>query len=457
MSHAALQTPFSPPAPVAHVHPRGRWAFALFLLVNAALFLRPGDLTPSLESLPIYELLILSCLALAVPQLLAQLRPAALRQQPISALVVAMLLMVALSHLARGALDSAIAGIQLFGKVLLYFLLLMALVDSPRRLRTLLLWLLGCTLLAGALPIAQKHGLIDLPGLTPLLDRQTDPETGAAIRFERLRGVGIFADPNDLCQILDVGVVLCFYALSQQRRRWARGLWLLPVGLLLYGIMLTQSRGGFIGLLAGLGVLFLERWGWKKTLAAGILALPAMLLLFKGRQMELSVGSATGQERVQVWSDALLAFRQNPLFGVGQGNFGGNGALVAHNSFLQCYAELGFFGGTFFLGAFYLALRQLRDLRPHEHLIGHQTLRVMRPYLLAMLAAYAAAMMSLTRSYLVPTYLMLGLSGAFLACVAASSPLALPRFGGRMLRHLFLIGAACIAATFVFVRLAVRW
>ena len=41
--------------------------FVFFLLVNAVLFIRPAELVPSLEDLPVYELLIVTCLLLSLP------------------------------------------------------------------------------------------------------------------------------------------------------------------------------------------------------------------------------------------------------------------------------------------------------------------------------------------------------------------------------------------------------
>ena len=41
--------------------------FLLFLIVNAVLFLRPGELMPELESLQLYQIAILACLACSTP------------------------------------------------------------------------------------------------------------------------------------------------------------------------------------------------------------------------------------------------------------------------------------------------------------------------------------------------------------------------------------------------------
>ena len=46
--------------------------FALFLLVNAALFIRPSEIAPPLAAVPIYQILILLCLAVSSPKLIAQ-------------------------------------------------------------------------------------------------------------------------------------------------------------------------------------------------------------------------------------------------------------------------------------------------------------------------------------------------------------------------------------------------
>src|SRR5205823_3488992 len=93
--------------------------------------------------------------------------------------------------------------------------------------------------------------------------------------------------------------------------------------------------------------------------------LPALFALFAGRQTDLSAAGGTGQARIQLWSEGLALFREAPFFGVGQGSYAEHVDQVAHNSFVECYAELGFFGGTLFLGAFFCAVCVLRRLDSH--------------------------------------------------------------------------------------------
>ena len=48
----------------------------------------------------------------------------------------------------------------------------------------------------------------------------------------------------------------------------------------------------------------------------------------------------------------------HPLVGVGYGQFASvNGGMVAHNSFVQCFAEVGLIGYFFWIGAIYLSFR----------------------------------------------------------------------------------------------------
>src|SRR5687767_7736029 len=50
--------------------------FVLFLLVNAVLFIRPAEVFPSLQALPIYEVLILGALVTSLPVVIRQMMPA---------------------------------------------------------------------------------------------------------------------------------------------------------------------------------------------------------------------------------------------------------------------------------------------------------------------------------------------------------------------------------------------
>jgi O-antigen ligase len=434
---------------------RNRAGFVLFILVNAALFVRPADAIAALEGLPLYEGLILACLAVSLPALAASLRRPTTR--PITVMVLALLPAVMLSHLAHFALGEAIAkGIQ-FAKMLVYFLLLISVVNTAARLRMFLLSVGLFVATMSALAVLDYRGIIDLPGVSPVMDGDLDAASGQDVTFARLRGAGIFNDPNDFCQILGVGLVLGAYGLFYGGRTW-RPVWLGAVAIMGYAVTLTHSRGGFLGVLAGIGMLILTRFGLRRSVMVGLVALPAMLVVFGGRQTAISTSSQTGQERIQLWSDALEVFTANPVFGIGSGKFGeGETNLVAHNTFIHEFAELGFVGGTLFLGAYATALLSLHRLRRRESSIGDGQLAGMRPFVTAAVAAYAAGMMSLSRGYDVPTYMMLGMAAVYWRLVERDWGIRGPRIHGKGLVGVLGISLGFLMAAHVFVRWSVHW
>ena len=430
-----------------------RLAFRLFLLANAVLILRPMDIiVPTLKSLPIYDWLMVLTLLLAIGHVLSQLRLAALREQPITACIIGFCVAVFLSHASHMKFEAALdAGIE-FAKVVLYYMLIVALLDSSRRLATFTCFFMLCLAGLALLPLLQLHGFIHMADLEPLRDTAFDPRTGKNFTFLRLCGPGIFHDPNDFCHLLATSVPLCLYVLSRRRGglRWVPCAALL--GMVGYAIILTQSRGGFLALLVGIGTLLLCRYGWRRSMIVGAFLLPLLFVLFAGRQTDLSTSSDTGHARIVLWAQALSEFRDNPLFGVGQGKFGIDAGLVAHNSFLHSFAETGFFGGVMFLGVFVLSLRALMT-EPKGAAAADEQLVQLRPYLLAALSAYIAGMLSLSHSYAVLTYTLPGVAVAYQRLAA---PGAGPQWSGRLLTGLAALGVAFIVLIHLFVRVSIH-
>jgi hypothetical protein len=426
--------------------------FVLFLLVNAALFIRPGELFPDWADLPIYQTLIVCCALGAVPALGDQLRPSALRVQPITVCVLGMLVAIELSLLCQFKTWEA----KMFGydfvKVVLYYLLLVGLLTTPQRYRLFLLCLLGSIAVLTGLALLQYFEVIDLPALTVLQERAIDPETGDLVAVPRLRSTGMFNDPNDLCLILVVGIGIAGCRCEESQSWLSRFPWLVLAGVFVFALALTQSRGGLLGLLAGLMVFAWQRFGANKAIGAGMVLLPIMLVLFGGRQTNFDTDNGTGQDRIQLWSEALNLFRQAPVFGIGVGNYFEEVGLVVHNSFVHCYAELGFFGGTIFLGAYCIALGSLYRLRKSGEGVLDPSMARLQPYLMSIVTAQFVGMLSLSRCYVVSTYIALGLVAAYLNIVTARQGPVLPAFDRRLCARLGFASVVFLAATYAFVR-----
>src|SRR5262249_7782952 len=155
---------------------------------------------------------------------------------------------------------------------------------------------------------------------------------------------GIFSDPNDFTLALSLSVLVSLYAIGSLRGL-TRLLWLAPLLVSVYAIVLTKSRGGLLGVAAGVIVLLTTRYGWRKSLPP-VLVAPAGLLLVGGAQTRFNISDPddTGLGRLQLWSKGLVLFWESPLFGIGEGRYVVEEGFVAHNSFIHAYAELGFFG-----------------------------------------------------------------------------------------------------------------
>jgi O-antigen ligase len=234
-----------------------------------------------------------------------------------------------------------------------------------------------------------------------------------------------------------------------------------------YAIFLTRSRGGMLGLLAGLGVCTWARYGLQRSLLAGAVALPLVLLVFGGRQTTMSAEEGTGQTRIQLWSDWMAEFRGSPLFGQGivlpkEGEPakkrmpGEEFKHAAHNSYLQTYADIGFPAGCLFLGAYGLALLSVYRTGQGRHRIVEAGQEHQRPYVLAAVASYAVGMLTLSLSFVVPTYLMLALAVSYTGVTQCRPPQPPLRLDEQFLGRCFLLGVGYLAVMYVFIRLFVN-
>lgn len=402
-------------------------AFWLFLLLNGVLLLRPEELFPEIAGLRLYLIAIGLCLVTALPQLAETLQPHNLTKRPLTLCVLGVWAASILSQLARGQVGVALEFGAEFGKVMLYYLILVSVVTTPARFRTFLGVIVALVLVSAGLGLLQFHGMVNFTALTPL--ERKDGVADGEDPLLQLRSSGIFNDPNDLCLIL-VTASICALARSfTSANVLPRVLWLTPIGVFGYAVVLTQSRGGLLGLLVALVVWVWGRFGWRWTLPVVAVLGLGLPLVASGRQANLSLGRGdTAHERFALWQDGFVAMMRNPVTGIGAGEYADEMGLVAHNSFVHAYVELGLLGGSWFLGAFLLAAGALFRSRPEQPLLAQ-----LRPFVLAMLVGYAGGVFSISRDYVIPTYLVLGVADAFLAIAGPSQTVLKGAFWLRLL------------------------
>jgi hypothetical protein len=398
-------------------------AFALFLMTTATLFLRPAELFPLLVDLPIYEYLILLTLALAFQSFTGHFRHFMLVRQPVTLCVVGVLVAIAISHLQYVYLGGVLDSSTYFLKTVIYYGLLITTVNTPSRLRLFLLTVALCTSTMVALTVLDYHDILDFEFIQQLNDKAGYTDEGEIIFVKRIRGTGIFQDPNDMASVICAAGVLCTYFLTTSSLGKLRLMWLVPMAVLLIGLLDTKSCGGLLACGAAGLTLLSVRFGGRIAIACGLMA-ACLVPFLAGRQAEISLDEeGTGGERLMLWREGLEELKSAAiLFGTGQGSYADIAGLVAHNSFVHSYVELGLFGGTMFFGCFFFAGMQLYPMgRLHEPILNPELVR-MRPFICALLAGWCMSIFSLSRSYIVPTYMLIGTAVAYLNLVWIHTP-----------------------------------
>jgi hypothetical protein len=433
--------------------------FFLFLLVNATLFIRPAELIPATAGWPIYNVVIVIALIVAAPAIIKHLSDNGLTRSPTTTCALGVLAFVMVSHLARFDFWYARYNTLEFSKVIAYFLLLMATVTTTKRLFTLLATVVALTLFINVLAVIDYQGIVDVPTISAIMEGDYNELTGEAFQVARMRATGIFQDPNDLSMIIVASIAICAGGLFYKRLGGSRFLLAAPIGFLGYALTLTQSRGGLLALLAGCCMFLYSRFGMMRSALVGAAAVPVLLAGFSGRQVDFggAISGGTGHQRAEFWSNGLVVFKQNALFGVGQGMFQDhNERHVAHNSFVEAFVELGFFGGITFLGLFGIVGWSLWSMRGVRYQIDEAALRHFLPYMIALLAAYCVAMMSLSRTYVVPTYLVAGTAAAYERLARPGTSLPPVQMNGKLLAWLCVAGVGFIAFIYYYIKILYR-
>ena len=423
-------------------------AFLLFQLTTATLFLRPAELFEWLEDVPLYEGLILSTFALAITSLEPHFHRRAMYRQPITLCVVGMLVAIILSQLSHFYFGGAYDSSSEFLKTMLYYGLAITTVNSPRRLRWYLANLATSTGLMVALCLLDYWKIIDLEFIVHLEDLDGFDDEGNPLWFSRMRGTGIFKDPNDLAMIIVAGGCLCLYFLTDKGLGVWRFLWSAPIFVFAAAILETKSRGGLLAGAAAVMTMASLRYGTKVATVLAVLG-ACTLPIVAGRSANIEIGEgSTSEERIMMWREGFDAIKSPEiLFGIGHNSYADLAGLVAHNSFVHTYVELGVFGGTIFFGCFFLAAVQHYRMGRLPEPICHAELVRMRPYIAGLLAGWCMSMFSLSRCYVVPTFLVLALQAAYFNLVWIHTPSGRPLALWDRFLMARLVGAS--ACTFI--------
>jgi putative inorganic carbon (HCO3(-)) transporter len=247
-----------------------------------------------------------------------------------------------------------------------------------------------------------------------------------------------FGDSSGLAAHLVATLPLIGAMFFMVRRWWSRGLVLLTGALTINTIIMTRTRSAIVGVvvMALVAVLSLPRgYRRKGLLAVAVGTLLALQLTDQGWWRRMSTLSTYRQEwasakRVEYWRAAVQMARDYP-FGIGLGNFheavkqyvpGLKITRNAHNTYLQCLAELGYPGLTLFALVLVLTLRRLNRIRRQSNRMdadfpievgGWQTRFHLGWHAMALragLCGYLACGMFTTRIWAEDSWILIGLA-----------------------------------------------
>lgn len=296
-----------------------------------------------------------------------------------------------------------------FGKIVLLYFLIVMLVNSVSRVKTIVrIMLIGCLFMT-------LHGILQwktgsgFGGYGPFIEKRTF--------LIRIQAFGFFHDPNDLALILvTILPFLMVQALDKGMSGGGRLMRALLMGPILFAIYLTNSRGGWLSLASMLVMMMFLRMKQKKiAIAAGGLLVVGLLALGPSRIATISTSEGSAHNRMILWANGNTMLKQNPVFGVGKDQFVeySQNAQVAHNSFVHCYAELGLFGYLIWIALLASALKDAWAIykAPPLNETAYELTKLSTASLAAM-AGYLSSSFFLSRTYIPVPYILIALIAA---------------------------------------------
>jgi putative inorganic carbon (hco3(-)) transporter len=336
--------------------------FVCLFIFSVVLFLRPYELIPALSGLKTmaFWVGIVTLLVFVVSQVATE---GNLTARPKEVNMVLLMGLAALLSIPM-AIDPGEAWKEfndVFIKTLLIFIVIVNVVRTEWRMRLLWFLILGVSIYLSVNVISDYQAGVFKIG---------SEETNTA----RVAGVikGLFDNSNDLALHL-VTIIPISFVLGIEKKGMIRKLVYFPITLLMVAaVIITFSRGGFLGLIAMVLVLARKLSRRNKSAALATIVLGVIFFLavapasYSGRLATIfdSASDITGSssQRSQVLKRSILVALRYPLFGVGIGNFHHKSfqELGTHNAYTQVAAETGIAAMVCYIILLVHPLRKLR-------------------------------------------------------------------------------------------------
>lgn len=413
--------------------------FILLIIYTFFVFIRPQEYIPAFKGIPVMPLLMI---ILFISFLFSKEKKIDLPQDK---LLMAFFFSAVLSHLLNGNLGNMAVFFGKFAPIVLLYYIITHILISQDRIRKFFLLIILVSLIMAVHGIHQFYN--DGIGWT---GQTFTPKT------TRIRYIGIFGDPNDLSLVFLFSIPLLVYFFANTEKKFHKFIAFIGIGIILYAIFLTQSRGAMVSLLGMSAYYLFKKYGIKKGLISGLILLIPILIVASGRILNIDAGEESAHGRIDAWYQGIQMLIHSPVWGVGPGMFTEYNYLTAHNSFVLCFSETGLLGYTFWFSMISFAFLGLIKATEFEQ-SGEEVITFTDSfYLTISLIGFLIASFFLSRTYTIVLYIILGIISSYIHTIQKEYSVNLFE-NVRNKYYLLVLGASMLSvfSVYVLVRLTV--
>jgi len=382
-------------------------SFIFLLLYIFCMIIRPQDWMPGFVGLRIVNALAIATIICLFFERMG-IRTVKFVKVPQNKLMVWFFIAILLSHVRHFYLGGMIMGAKMFiVNLILYFIIVNA-IDTERKFK-ITIWFMVILIFA-----LVPQGIYQIENIYGWAGQKLTMHGG----YGRINWIGIFNDPNDLALLFVVAVGFVLSFMFGRKDYFLKLISMSTIGFFMYGIYLTNSRGGVLAVMTTVYFYFVKRTGklfWGGIIG-GALAF-GVLILGPSRTGLISVSEDSAYSRMELWYEGIQLLKANPIFGRGFNMFTDALPQTAHNSFILAAAELGMFGLFLWVALLYVSYKGLTIIQKNDKRLYNYSMGVQ-----AGLVGFCAAAYFLSRTYVIIPYLFFALSGSLMHIAKKRNP-----------------------------------
>jgi O-antigen ligase len=378
--------------------------FLGLIIYCALVYLRPGDWVDAVRDWPLeFATLALTVCAVAVKMYFFTDPETRRERLPMASFMIAWVTAIFLSNLIHGDAGAGLDNAVVYAKRCIVCLAFWAVLTSTNKIRVLIFFLV---------PLAGLLGLQGIYQVAHGVGWAGQPLYWAG----RICWVGLWDGANVLSLLFVATLPFVLEIVTGKWNIFAKIVAGASGALIIQGMILAASRGGWLSLGVIVLLYFRQRVG-KVGLLIGGLCILGLIAIGPSRLMQNAdqdADDASSRHRVDLWSEGLEMFKYNPVLGIGKGQFAEyTGTQVAHNAFIENLGETGFLGVFAWVGLIYLSFKSLRLVMRRSAELSPQ-LRGLTQAVFVSLVGYLSASMFINTDFDL-LYMSMGLCAAVLA------------------------------------------